>query len=99
MQDEVDALRASLAASQDRAADARSVSSVEQTRIAELDQERLALIEENRTLVGRLTTAQIRRLETEKLLLETQIAWHDDRSGATRDGAPVSFVPSSTEKP
>ena len=99
LQDEVDALRASLSAANERTENARSISSVEQARIAELEQERSALIEENRALVGRLTTAQIRRLETEKLLLETQIAWHDERSGASDASTPVSFLPSTTEQP
>ena len=40
---------------------------------AALDAEKRALLEENLDLAGRLTTAQIRRLEAERLLLEARI--------------------------
>ena len=44
--------------------------------LASLEDARRSLIEQNRDLSARLTVAQIRRLESDKLLLETQIAMH-----------------------
>lgn len=41
--------------------------------VAMLEQEKRQLVEENLDLAGRLTTAQIRRLEAERLLLQTRI--------------------------
>lgn len=49
-----------------------------EARIATLEQERLAQAKEIEDLLGRLTTAQIRRLEAEKLVLETKLAEHAD---------------------
>lgn len=87
LQNEVDALRAALA----RTRDAEEQMSAESERTRREMQELLAaqakLQAENRELLARLTTAQIRRLETEKLLLETQIAWHDERSAASAASA------------
>ncbi len=40
-----------------------------------LEAERARLQEENFDLAGRLVTAQIRRLESEKILLESKIEW------------------------
>ena len=45
-----------------------------QARIAQLESENKRLLEENLDLAARLTTAQIRRLQCEKILLETRIA-------------------------
>ncbi len=44
-------------------------------RVADLERENAELRAENRDLAGRLTTAQIRRLEAEKILLESKIEW------------------------
>lgn len=44
-------------------------------KYAALEAERARLQEENFDLAGRLVTAQIRRLESEKLLLESKIEW------------------------
>ncbi|MBK7642485.1 MAG: hypothetical protein IPJ19_05465 [Planctomycetes bacterium] len=41
----------------------------------ELETERVRLQDENFDLAGRLVTAQIRRLESEKILLESKIEW------------------------
>lgn len=63
------------------------------TRIAELESEGQRQREELRELAQRLVTAQIRRLESDKLLLEAKIEWARTRqmieSGA-RDGAPAN---------
>lgn len=50
-----------------------------ESKIVELDDENERLRQENADLSARLTTAQIRRLEAEKLLLETRIQWHRAR--------------------
>ena len=66
------------------------------TRIAALEEAKRSLLEQNQDLAARLTTAQIRRLESEKLLLETQIAWHRDRAvmreGTTQEGGVTAMV-------
>ena len=46
-----------------------------QQHVAELERENGELRDENRDLAGRLTTAQIRRLEAEKILLESKLEW------------------------
>jgi hypothetical protein len=46
-----------------------------QQRHDALEAERVRLLEENFELSGRLVTAQIRRLESEKILLESKIEW------------------------
>jgi len=51
----------------------RSKTAQLETRIAALEEGHKGLLEENRELASRLTTAQIRRLEAEKLLLENRI--------------------------
>jgi hypothetical protein len=50
-----------------------------EARIAALEEGHRLLLSENQEIAGRLTTAQIRRLEAEKLLLESRIAWHRER--------------------
>jgi hypothetical protein len=46
-------------------------------------------LQQNLELSGRLTTAQIRRLEAEKLLLETRIAWQKEKAPPPeRDAGP-----------
>ena len=47
-----------------------------EARIVDLTSAQEAITAENQALAARLTTAQIRRLEAEKQLLESQIAWH-----------------------
>lgn len=47
----------------------------DENRIVALEAENQTLDAEVRDLAGRLTTAQIRRLESEKLLLESKIQW------------------------
>ena len=81
LRDEVDALRAALARSQDDFERARGSVAEMDTRVGALEEGNRVLAEENRELTSRLATAQVRRLEAEKLLLETQIAWHRERAG------------------
>lgn len=51
--------------------------------IGGLEQEKRQLVEENLDLAGRLTTAQIRRLEAERLLLKSRILEAQDSVGET----------------
>ena len=66
-----------------------------------LDAERARLQEENFDLAGRLVTAQIRRLEAEKLLLESKIEWQrlEDKTGDKAKASPASVrEPARSEK-
>lgn len=56
-----------------------------EARVVDLEARYEALQQENLDLAARLTTAQIRRLEAEKMLLEAQIQWH--RGMQEPDGA------------
>jgi hypothetical protein len=71
---EVAALRAELEKAQaaQRAAEAETLARTSQVEVLEVELERLRA--ESLELAGRLTTAQIRRLQAEKLLLEHRIA-------------------------
>ncbi len=89
---EVTALQTALGSSQTQLEAARSGMAERDTRISALEEGSRSLTEENNTLAARLTTAQIRRLEAEKLLLETQIAWHRERKGASIATSSVSPV-------
>jgi hypothetical protein len=63
-------------------------------RVQALAQEQERLRIENADLAARLTTAQIRRLEAEKLLLESRIEEQRARAAATaRDDGPVVIAP------
>ncbi|MEM7306778.1 MAG: hypothetical protein AAF682_08910 [Planctomycetota bacterium] len=70
---EVGALQSELEAAKMRIAQLEGTTSTSSTAVTELEQENQLLRSENRDLAARLTTAQIRRLEAEKLLLETKI--------------------------
>ncbi len=80
---EVEALRRSLVHAQTTLdgslADLRAL---EQRAVAS-EAESQRLLQENEELSARLATAQIRRLEAEKLLLEAQIRWHRSQVGAS----------------
>lgn len=52
-------------------------------RLASLEEVKRTLVAQNRELSERLTLAQIRRLESDKLLLETQIAMHTSAAKVT----------------
>ena len=70
---EVDSLRRELAETS-LALEAKTKAADELTaRVAALDEAHRALLAENQALAGRAVQAQIRRLEAEKLLLETRI--------------------------
>lgn len=79
---EVDALQAALEKAQTQLQAEHDQSASLTTRIDALEEAKRRLMEENAELASRLTTAQLRRLEAEKLLLETQIAWHQEKSEA-----------------
>ena len=56
--------------------------------VQSLEQGKRALMGQNQDMASRLTTAQIRRLEAEKLLLETRVSWHRERqNGAASSDA------------
>ena len=90
--DEVRALQTALARTQETLDAERMDAATRETRLSALEERSRALLEENRDLAARLTTAQVRRLEAEKLLLETQIAWRRERQGSPRPAAPAADV-------
>jgi len=86
---EVAALRAELAKAQDarRAAEAEALAQTSQVEVLTVERDRL--VAESLELAGRLTTAQIRRLQAEKLLLEHKIAQQRARvATAQAEGRP-----------
>lgn len=70
---EVEALTAALERSQTTLAQMHEQEQRLEARVSELQEQTEALENENADLAARLTTAQIRRLEAEKVLLETRI--------------------------
>ena len=88
---EVEALSAALDEAQEMFRQTRAHATELELRIAALSEGQSALAEENADMAARLTTAQIRRLEAEKILLETRIAWHKERltGGTVSAGAPA----------
>ena len=61
-------------------------------RLASLEEVKRTLVAQNRELSERLTLAQIRRLESDKLLLETQIAMHTKASMGTPEEAATPLL-------
>jgi hypothetical protein len=57
-------------------------------RIASLETDKQTLVDENLELAGRLTTAQIRRLQAEKILLESQLAIEEPDPAAPASETP-----------
>lgn len=88
---EVEALQAALETSRDQLLAERGTTEEQKLRLAALEEANRGLDEENRGMAGRLAKAQIRRLESEKLLLETQIAWHRDRGDVGHQARPASL--------
>jgi regulator of replication initiation timing len=86
---EVTALRAELEKAQaaQRAAEAEALAQTSKVEVLEVERDRLTA--EGLELAGRLTTAQIRRLQAEKLLLEHKIAEQRSRvASAQAEGRP-----------
>jgi hypothetical protein len=88
MQGDLEKLRAVIAQRE-------SESAAQAARIEQLAAERQRAIEENIELAARLTTAQIRRLQAEKLLLETRLSELDNAKPA----APATPPPAETPAP
>ncbi len=63
-------------------------------RVTALEQEQRRLVEENLELAGRLTSAQIGRLEVERLLLQAKVR---EAKEAARD--PVPAPPAAADRP
>ena len=72
---EVSALHAALEEADHRQLELQTENEGMQMRLSELEQRITTLEEDKLDLAGRLATAQIRRLEAEKLLLETTLEW------------------------
>ena len=64
-----------------------------------LEAERARLQEESFDLSGRLVTAQIRRLEAEKILLESKIEWQRLEEKTAGDKTKSTPAPEETKKP
>lgn len=79
---EVDALQGALEKAQQEIQEAQDKFAELTTRADALEEAKKQLLAQNKELADRLTTAQLRRLEAEKLLLETQLAWHQEKSEA-----------------
>lgn len=86
---EVGALTAALERSQATVAEIAEQQHGLEIRVNELETRNEAMLNENRDLAARLATAQIRRLEAEKLLLEARI----DELRALESSAPRSVMP------
>jgi hypothetical protein len=91
---EVGALGAELEKTRKALADSGEALARAEGKALELQTREQALLEENMELAARLTTAQIRRLQAEKLLLETKIAL----TGTARASAPVEAGQASRDK-
>ena len=92
LQIEVEGLYASVEELQSAVAASEEALAERDARIARLEEDGRALLDENVDLAARLATAQIRRLEAEKMLLETKIAWLEGR------GTPAP-APAATSSP
>lgn len=89
LSDEVEQLRAELQTRDAAIAQADQGSTGLMSEIAALKSERNQLQAEVQDLLGRLTTAQIRRLEAEKLVLESRIQDYSEER-MNEQGAPAS---------
>ena len=77
---EVQALTKALERTEADLASVRGEKAGLETRLSAEERAKESLLQQNLELSGRLTTAQIRRLEAEKLLLETRIAWQKEKA-------------------
>jgi hypothetical protein len=92
---EVETLARTLEETQGTLAAERARSADLETRLAALEASHQSTLGDNRELAARLATAQIRRLEAEKLLLETKL--EGLRARAAQEAAPAETKPA--EKP
>ena len=90
---EVQALQASVEHASETQAQLQRERDEARTRVAALEEETLRARADNADLAARLVTAQIRRLEAEKLLLETRL------EALRRGNAPASDVRTSANVP
>jgi hypothetical protein len=70
-----------------------------ETRVAALEEGQRGLLADNQDLAARLTTAQIRRLEAEKLLLETRLEIQRARAAEAAEAQQRAAAPARGEKP
>jgi hypothetical protein len=94
---EVSGLVAELERSQAEVASLHGATSAEQSTVESLRQELALLRAESLDLAARLTTAQVRRLEAEKLLLETRIEMQ--RAALEEDAPSAGGVAMKDERP
>jgi len=88
---EIKNLEATLSKSRAELAAALKTNEELQQKHDTLETERARLQEENFELAGRLVTAQIRRLESEKILLESKIEWQRlEEKTAPEKGKPAT---------
>jgi TolA-binding protein len=90
LRDDLNLARADVAERERRLAEA-------QARIEQMSAENKRLLDENIELAARLTTAQIRRLQVEKILLEARIA--ELSSAPAEQAVATSEVPAPVDKP
>lgn len=86
LRQEVESLNESLLMAQGRIGSTNSSALEIQQNLRALEEELRMVKEENADLVARLTTAQIRRLEAEKMLLEAQVRWHRQATASDAGG-------------
>lgn len=90
LEQEVSALQADLEQAQAEVARLGGQATMGESRVGTLEQELAALRAENQDLAARLTTAQVRRLEAEKLLLLAKIEMQRAREGLPAGDAGVA---------
>ena len=90
---EVQALTKALERTEGDLAAVRGEKAELETRLAAEERAKQGLLQQNVELSGRLTTAQIRRLEAEKLLLETRIAWQKEKAPAPANAPDIDEGP------
>ena len=94
---EVDSVNRSLDETNAALAAERTKSADLEVRLAALEESHRRSMEENRELAARLATSQIRRLEAEKLLLETRL--EEARARAAAEAAPADGKPLERRNP
>lgn len=97
--DEVRALRKALGEAQSRIDDTSQSTTGLAARLDALEDEVGFLRTENEDLAGRLATAQIRRLEAEKMLLEARIDWLRSADSAAAEAGMKEMAESMSTEP